>query len=276
VSKLNLGPIGVSLNVSADETYLHEAVDLEGLGFSTLWLPGGQIDSLDRIAAIASATATIPVASAIISPDVYEAETVAELYADLEATSPGRFVLGLGGPQKQRSLQALNEYLDVLDGAEPWVPAQRRILAALGPRKLALARDRCGGAILLLVTPAYTAEVRRILGPDPELVVDQMVVLDTDAARARETARGPLRFLSGVGGYVANFERMGFTQTDIADLGDRLVDELVAWGDLDMVAARIGEHLAAGANQVVLTVLNQGPQPPPLEVATQLVGRLLG
>jgi probable F420-dependent oxidoreductase len=279
MSKLDLGPIGIALNVSADDRYLDEAAELEELGYATIWLPGGQIDSLDRIAQIAGATTTVPVASAIISPDVYGPGEVGRLYAELQASAPGRFLVGLGGPQRPRALRALNDYLDELDRAQPPVPAGRRILAALGPRKLELARDRFAGAIALLVTPDYTNGARRILGDQSALVIDQMLVLDTDAARAREAARRPLRFLSGVGGYRANFDRMGFAETEIADLSDRLVDELVTWGDVDTIAARISEHRQAGADQVVLTILNDDDQPGdhagPIEVARQLAGRLL-
>ena len=274
MSKLDLGPIGIALNVSADDGHLAEAAELEELGYATIWLPGGQIDSLDRIAQIAGATTTIRVASGIISLDVYEPGAVIQLYADLQASAPGRFVVGLGGPQKPRPLAALNDYLDQLDQAEPPVPAGRRILAALGPRKLELARDRAAGAIALLVTPAYTAAARRVLGDQSTLVIDQMLVLGTAATRAREIARRPLRFLSGVSGYRANFARMGFTDDDIADLSDRLVDELVTWGDADAIIARINEHRQAGADQVVLTILNEGDQPAPIEVARQLAGRL--
>jgi len=276
MSKLEAGPIGVALNVSADETYLREAAEVERLGYSTIWIPGGQIDSLDRIAKIVRATSTIDVGSAIISPDVYAADTVTGLYADLQATDPDRFVVGLGGPQAPRSLARLTEYLDALDAGDPPVPAERRILAALGLRKLELARDRCAGAITLLVTPAYTSTARQVLGDHATLVVDQMLVLDTNPSRARETARGPLRFLSQVSGYVANFERMGFSDTDIADLSDRLVDELTVWGDVDAISARVREHLAAGADHVVLGVLNDSSQPGSIEVARQLAGNLLG
>jgi probable F420-dependent oxidoreductase len=276
MSKLDVGPIGIALNVSTDETYLDEAAEAERLGYSTIWLPGGQIDSLDRLAEIVRATTTIPVASAIISPDVYGPDAVIKLYAGLQANAPDRFVVGLGGPQKPRSLAALNDYLDTLDEAHPPVPAERRILAALGPRKLELARDRCAGAIALLVTPAYTTAARHILGEQSTLVIDQMLVLDTDAARARETARGPLRFLSGVGGYLANFERMGFSDTDISGLSDRLVDALVAWGDVDAIVAQVRQHLDAGADQVVLSVLNEDTQPGPIEVARLLASKLVG
>ena len=274
MSKLSLGPVGIALNVSADGSHLKEAAEAEELGYSTIWLPGGQIDDLGRIAEIVRATSSVPVASGIISLDVYPAAEVTRLYAELQATAPDRFVVGLGGPQQPRALGPLNDYLDTLDHADPPVPAGRRILAALGPRKLGLARDRAAGAVPLLVTPAYTAQARRILGGQSTLIISQMVVLEADATRARQAARRPLSFLSGVRGYQANFARMGFTDRDIASLGDRLVDELVTWGSAGKITARISEHLDAGADQVALTVLSEDGQPGPIDVARELAGRL--
>ncbi len=274
MTKLDLGPIGISLNVTPDDTYLAEAAEIEELGYSAIWLPGGQIDSLDRISQVIRATRTIRVAPGIIPTDVYAPSAVTALYAELQASAPDRLVVGLGGSQKPRSLQPLHDYLDKLDEGVPPVPAERRILAALGPRKLEIARDRFAGAITLLVTPAYTADARRILGEDATLIVDQMLVLDTDAARARKTARGHLGFLSGVGGYRANFARMGFADADISNLSDRLVDELVVWGGADTITARLAEQVAAGADHVVLGVLNEGDQPGAIEVARELAGRL--
>jgi len=274
MSKLSLGPVGMALNVSADDTYLSEAAEVEELGYSAIWLPGGQIDSLDRIAKIVGATTSVPVVPGIIPLDVYPAAAVVQLHAQLQASAPDRFLVGLGGPQRPRPLGPLNDYLDALDQAEPPVPAGRRILAALGPRKLELARDRAAGAVALLVTPAYTGQARRILGRESALIINQMMVLDTDAARARQVARGPLSFLSGVSGYRANFARMGFTERDIAGLSDRLVDELVIWGSADKITARVSEHLEAGADQIALTVLSQDGQPRPIEAARELAGRL--
>jgi probable F420-dependent oxidoreductase len=126
----------------------------------------------------------------------------------------------------------------------------------------------------LLVTPAYTRQARRILGDESTLIISQMLVLDTDAARARQAARRPVSFLSGVRGYRASFARMGFTDRDIAGLSDRLVDELVIWGDADRITTRISEHLDAGADQVALTVLSQDGQPGPIEVARELANSL--
>jgi probable F420-dependent oxidoreductase len=272
MGKLGLGALGVALNVSG--SYLDEAAELEGLGYSAIWLPGGQIDNLGRLADVIVATRTARVGSAIIPADVYPPDLVSRFWADLEETAPGRLVAGLGGPQQPRPLRAVNRYLDQLDQAEPPLPRQRRLLAALGPRKLQLARDRCAGAILLLVTPNYIGAARRILGEQPSLVVDQMLVADTDPARARQTARRPLRFLSGLPGYAASFTRMGFTDTDIAELTDRLVDELIIWGDADTIATRIRRQRQAGADHVILHVLAEDGQPGAAEVARRLAGRL--
>src|SRR5580693_3230429 len=198
MSKLDLGPVGLTVEVSADGRHLEEAAALEGLGYSAIWLRGGQIDSLSRIAEVVRATASVPVVPGIISVDVYAPGEVSRLYAELQASAPGRFIAGLGGPQVPRPLRPLRDYLDQLDRGEPPVPASRRILAALGPRKLEIARERAAGAVLLLVTPDYTRTARGILGPQATLVASQLVVVQTDAARAREAARGPLRFLSDV------------------------------------------------------------------------------
>src|SRR5690349_5367418 len=128
MSGMDLGPVGVALNVS--DGYLQEAAELEQLGYSAIWLPGGQIDALSRLADVARATTAAAVGSTIISADAYSPEMVAGLHAQLEAIAPGRLVAGLGGPQAPRAMGALNEFLDRLDQAEPPLPVQRRLLAA--------------------------------------------------------------------------------------------------------------------------------------------------
>jgi len=274
MSELGLGSVGVALSVS--DRYLDEAAELERMGYSAIWLPGGQIDTLGRLADLAGATTAVPVGASVISLDVYDPPQVAGLYAQLEKASPGRLISGLGGPQKPRPLRALGAFLDQLDRGDPPVPAQRRLLAALGPRKLELARDRAAGAIMLLVTPAYLGTARQILGGQRTLVVDQMVVAGTDPGRTRQTARRPLQFLSGLPGYAASFARMGFTEADIAQLSDRLVDELIIWGSPETIAARVGQQLDAGADHIVLHVLSEPGQRGPAEVARTLAGLLPG
>src|SRR5690606_13976580 len=87
---------------------------------------------------------------------------------------------------------ALVEYLDVLDAEG--VPAQRRIISALGPRTLKLATERAAGTHPYLTTPSHTRFARDLLGDGPLLAPEQRLVPTTDAAAARESAR---KFLSG-------------------------------------------------------------------------------
>ena len=192
-----LGPVGVSLDIDPAGAHLDAAAEIEQLGYSTLWIPGGQ---LDRWTGSPSWSGP-PGASRWRRGSSRSTSTRRTRWPggtpELAAEAPGRVVVGLGGPQQQpRPLRALGHYLDQLDAADPPVPAQRRILAALGPRKLALARDRAAGAVPLLVNPGYTAQARAVLGADRALVISQMVVLDADPVRARELARGPLGFLA--------------------------------------------------------------------------------
>ncbi|MCK9896805.1 TIGR03620 family F420-dependent LLM class oxidoreductase [Frankia sp. AgB32] len=252
---VTFGPVGVTYSAQPTDdhdlgiAFAHEA---ESLGYSTLWLPGGQGNTLPAIDAVVRGTERIQVASGIIPVDVVPAPEVAQLYAELEQAAPGRFAVGLGGAHGPRPLRTLGAYLDRLDSEEPVVPAASRILAALGPGMLNLARERAAGAYPYLVTPEYVAGVRATLGPDKALAVLLAVVPGADADTAREIARQPLRFLTTVPGYRNNFLRMGFSESELASLADRLVDAVVAWGDLDTIVARVGEYHAAGADQVVL------------------------
>lgn len=248
---------------------------LEALGYATAWVPGGQLATLDPLEEIASATHSIGVGSGIIAVERFDAATVASTYATIDAVAPGRFLVGLGGAHGPHPLRTLGAYLDELDATDPPVPASARVLAALGPRRLELAAQRCGAALPLLVTPEYTARARAIVGDETALVVAQYVVLDTDPEAARAAAREPMRFLSGVPGYTASFRRQGFDEADVSGLGDRLVDSLVAWGDADTVAARLRQYLDAGADQVDVGVLSTASSPDPRSAWRALSRRLL-
>lgn len=272
MTKLDVGQISVTLSGGSWDAQLGAAAELEDLGYSTIWVAGGQIKSLDRIADVIRATRQVPVATGIIPVGGYPSEAVAKAYAEIEEAHPGRFIAGLGGAHGPKPLQEIGDYLDRLDT----VPQARRVLSALGPRMLELARDRTAGALPLLVTPGYVARARELLGEDSSLVIMQYVVLESDPAKARQIARGPLGFLSGVGGYAAHFRRMGFADEEIADLGDRLVDALVSWGDLDKIASEVSTILAAGADQVAVTVLSPGdPDAVPIAEWRQLAKTLI-
>jgi probable F420-dependent oxidoreductase len=138
------------------------------------------------------------------------------------------------------------------------VPVTDRVLAALGPRVLGLARDRAAGAHPYFTTPEHTAQAREILGEGKLLVPEQKVVLATDPVAGRALAREALNFYLSLPNYTNNWLRLGFTESDLADGGsDRLVDALVPWGDEDVIRERIQAHLAAGADHVALQVLNE-------------------
>jgi len=247
-----LGPIGLaSSNPYTDDAAVvaEEARRVESLGFSTLWRSG----NLPMLDAAVRATASIPVATGIIPVDSVPAADVVATYQSLQRDHPGRFIVGLGGAHGARPLETLNAYLDTLDAAG--LAANSRMLAALGPNMLALARDRASGAYPFLVTPAYVANARAALGADKTLAVLLMVMPTTGREAARQAAAVPLGFLTNVGGYRRNLLRQGFSESDIGDVSDRLLDGITAWGELDSIAARVAEYRAAGADQVVLRIL---------------------
>jgi probable F420-dependent oxidoreductase len=185
--------------------------------------------------------------------DSVSAADVIATYRSLQHDHPGRFIVGLGGAHGARPLKTLNAYLDALDAAG--LNADSRVLAALGPNMLALARDRANGAYPFLVTSSYVTDARALLGADKTLAVLLMVMPTTDRGAARQAAATPLDFLTKVGGYRRNLSRQGFSESDIDDASDRLLDGITASGDLDSIAARVGEYRAAGADQVVLRIL---------------------
>jgi probable F420-dependent oxidoreductase len=247
-----LGPIGLASSYPYTDdvaVVTDEAQRIEALGFSTLWRSG----NLPMLEAAVRATTSIPVATGIIPVDSVPTTDVIATYRSLQRDHPGRFVVGLGGAHGARPLKTLNAYLDVLDDAG--VAAGSRVLAALGPNMLALARNRAGGAYPFLVTPAYVADARAVLSADKTLAVLVMVLPTTDREAARQAAATPLDFLTKVGGYRRNLLRQGFSESDIDDVSDRLIDGITAWGDVDAITARIAEYRSAGADQVVVRML---------------------
>ena len=254
--RIDLGRFGAVVSPATDG-YVDLAVQLEGLGFSTIWLTGGPMSHLGQVTELVEATSTARIAPGIISVDRFAAADVAELYAELEGTAPGRFVVGLGGAHGADPLGTLNGYLDELD-----VPVSRRILAALGPRMMRLARDRAAGAFPVLITPDYAARARTVLGDDTTLAVEQLVVLETDPERARRVAHQPLDFLGRLPGYQASFRRQGFSESEVEAIGDQLLDGVVAWGDVAAVVARAVALEEAGADHVAFSVLSDRATPP--------------
>lgn len=246
------------------------AAELEGLGFSALWVPdvGGDLfGSLDHLLA---ATSSVVIATGILNVWMHTPAETSEWRAGLAEADRDRLLLGIGishasfinaheGMSWEKPLTTMRTYLDGLDAGG--VPPESRCLAALGPKMLELARDRSAGAHPYLVTPEHTALARETMGPDALLAVEQGVVLETDPGAARAVARGALSIYANLPNYTNNWRRLGFTDEDVATLSDRLVDEVVAWGDEEALAARVQAHVDAGADHVCVQLLAAPGEP---------------
>jgi probable F420-dependent oxidoreductase len=269
------------------EQVARTAQTLERLGFGTLWMSAGFGDRLpEPFAACLDATAKLAVATGILSVWHVPAARAAAAAATLETAHPGRFVLGLGashaplvereGQRYDRPFSKVSTYLDELDQADPPLPAQRRALAALGPRMLELAATRSAAAHPYFVPVEHTALAKSIIADRCLLAPEQAVVLEAEPSRAREIARQHTRYYLRLANYSGNLRRLGYCDDDLADGGsDRLVDAVVAWGSDEAIAARLREQFDAGADHVCLQVLTPDGGPAPDEAFERLAAIVL-
>jgi probable F420-dependent oxidoreductase len=244
------------------------AARIESLGFGTVWIGGSPPGDLALAESMLDATTSLTVATGIVNMWSTPADEVAPSYHRIAAKHPDRFLLGVGVGHPEatsdytRPYATVVEYLDRLDELE--VPAAGRALAALGPKVLDLARDRSAGAHPYLTTPDHTRSARERLGDGVLLAPEHKVVLDTDPIAARAVGRPRVQqpYL-GLRNYRNNLARLGWAAEDMDDGGsDALIDALVAHGTPEQVAARLDEHLAAGADHVCAQVLTAGMQAP--------------
>jgi probable F420-dependent oxidoreductase len=260
---IELGRIGIWRHATGLTPEL--AAEVEALGYGAIWIGSSPDGDLRLAEQLLDATDHIAVATGIVNVWKDDAATVAASYHRIAARHADRFLLGLGigHPEATREYRqpyaTLVGYLDELD--DLGVPAETRVLAALGPKVLALAARRSAGAHPYLVTPEYTREARHLLGAGPLLAPEQKVVLETDPERARAIGRPRVeKPYLGLSNYLANLRRLGWTDADLADGGsDRLIDALVLHGDAEEIGRGITAHLDAGADHVAIQVL--GPEP---------------
>lgn len=239
-----------------------QATEIEALGYGAVWVGGSPPAALSWVEPILQATTTLCVATGIVNIWSAPAQRVAESFHRIEAAYPGRFLLGIGVghaemiSEYRKPYNALVEYLDRLD--DYGVPANRRVVAALGPRVLGLSARRSAGAHPYLTTPEHTARARELIGPSAFLAPEHKVVLTTDSARARTVGRQALDMYFNLANYRNNWKRLGFTDDEVSRPGsDRQVDAVVAYGTPDAIAARLNEHLLAGADHVPIQVLTE-------------------
>lgn len=248
------------------------AAELEAMGWGAIWIPEAVgRDPFVHAAGLLGATERVVVATGIANLYMREPVAMNAAWQTLSEAHPARFLLGIGvshrpmveglvGTEYLPPLAMMRDYLERMDTSMYVAPAPtdpaERVLAALGPKMLELARDHARGAHPYFVPPEHTEIARTILGDGPLLAPEQMVVLETDPAKAREVARAAMGLYVTLPNYVNNLFRLGFTEDDVTDgISDRLVDAIVAWGDAETVATRVRAHHDAGADHVCVQVL---------------------
>ncbi len=247
---------------------------VESLGFGALWVAEAVgRDPFVSSAVLLSATEKLCVATGIANIYARDPMTMVAGQKTVAEAFPERFLLGLGvshahlvaGIRKHdysKPFSYMADYLNRMDASRFMAQGPEhdpgRVLAALGPRMLELSASKANGAHPYFTTPEHTASAREALGPDALLAPEQMVVLSTDPSEARRIAREGMKIYLGLPNYWNNLLRFGFTEDDRADGGsDRLVDAIVAWGSDENVAARIRQHVEAGADHVCIQVLRE-------------------
>jgi probable F420-dependent oxidoreductase len=243
--------------------------ELEELGWRAFWIPEVRgREALTHAGYLLSCTRQMHVINGIAQIWSREARSTYGASLLLADAYPNRHVLGLGFGGSDRPgttpMAAMTKYLDELDALETPNPEPRapihRILAAYGPRMLELARDRSAGAHTYHVNAAHTAQAREILGPHAFLGVEHAVLFEPDPHKARAIAREHLHVYLTTKYNIAKFRRLGYSEEEIANGGsDRIVDDLVFWGDLDTIVEKLHGHVEAGADHVGVQVIGIEP-----------------
>jgi probable F420-dependent oxidoreductase len=244
---------------------------IEGLGYPAVWVPegGSSREIFAHLSLLLAATREMTVCSGIANVTARHPEAMAGGARTLADAYGERVVLGIGighqytaGRRRQEwedPVGRMASYLEAMDaarmGPDPEVPA-RRLIAALGPRMLAVAASKALGAHTYFVPVEHTAQARELLGPEPVLAVEQTAIVSRDPAVARGIARPWAADYLSLPNYANNWRRLGY-QDDLDEGGsDRLIDAAFAWGDVSSIASRVREHLDAGADHVCVQVIS--------------------
>src|SRR5215213_1999821 len=202
------------------------AAELDELGYTALWIPdvGGPV--LDSVAHLLASTKQAVIATGILNLWMHEPSDVAASYASLTEKHGERFLLGIGVSHAplidskepglyRKPLAATRAFLDAIDATDQPVPAENRVLAALGPKMLELSATRARGAHPYLVTPDHTRQAREVLGDGPLLLPEQTVLLADSRDKARAIGTDWLRAYLALPNYANNLLRSGFTDDDL-------------------------------------------------------------
>jgi len=266
--------------------------EYERLGYPVVWMPEsvGSKEVFAHASIMLAGSERAIVAPGIASIYARDPMAMAGGAKALAEAYPGRFVLGIGVSHKPsvesrghdygRPVETMAAYLDAMDaasyaGPDPGEPVPL-VLAALGPKMLELAAGRADGAHPYFVPVEHTPMARERIGAETCLAVEQTAVLSTDAVAARKIGRAFARHYLALPNYANNLRRLGWSDEDIANDGsDRLIDAVVAWGDVDAIVARVKAHLDGGADHVCVQLRAESSADPSLEGYAELAAGLL-
>lgn len=272
--------------------------EIDRLGYGALWYPEGlgTRESFSNGALLLAASERMLIASGITNIWGRDPVSSANAARVLSDGFDDRFLMGLGVSHKRqvdprghaygKPVATMRAYLDAMDD-DPFVspqdenpvkrPVVSRVLAALRPPMLELAAERAQGAHTYLVPVEHTRRAREIMGPDALLIVEQKVVLDANPAEAFRRARASIGWYLDTPNYRKNLEWLGYSESELDNGGsDRLVNDLVAYGNEEAILARVQEQLAAGADQVAIQPLGADDDPFGLAMLRELAPVLLG
>ena len=289
--RMQLGRLGLwtfQLDLQPMARAREAVAELEELGFGCIWVPEAVgREPFANASLLLSGGTRIAVATGIASIHARTAMTMQAGWKTVTEAFPDRFLLGLGvshqpmvegvhGHAYDKPYSTMVSYLDAMDrgmyfATAPSSPPQRA-LAALGPKMLRLSAERGVGAHPYFVPVEHTVMAREVLGAGPLLAPEQAVVFETDPSKARDIARRHMATYLRLPNYTNNLKRVGWSQDDIETASDALVDAIVAWGDLDRIAARVKAHLDAGADHVSVQVLPADPSGLPMTEWRELAG----
>src|ERR1041385_5772516 len=285
-----IGKIGIWFNHSAmpiaDSVTFAQRV--ESCGYGALWIPESiGREPFSHLACLANKTSRLVLATGIANIWARDAVTMAAAQKTLVEASGNRFLLGLGvshvplvegvrGHHYHKPLSYMRSYLEKMAAAPYDAPAPAEkppiVLAALREKRLALARDKTDGAHPYFVSPNHTRRARKILGTGKLLAPAQAVILETDPAKARAAAREYMKiYVPRLPNYINNLLELGYTEADFANgCCDRLVDDIVVWGDVSTIKARLQEHYDAGADHVCILPLSTTGRLPNMKAVEML------
>jgi probable F420-dependent oxidoreductase len=279
---MELGKLGVwagmdGMSATAAAAF---AKRVEERGYGALWIPEGRgRNALVHASWLLSRTERLIVATGIANIYARDAMAMAGGQRALAEQSGGRFLLGVGvshrptvegvrGHAYGKPVATMRAYLQAMREAPYGAPqpADRplTVVAALGPRMMALSAELADGAHPYNTTPEHTAQARAILGRGKLLCPEVWVLLETDRARAHSAARQTLSRYLQLENYINGWHRQGFGDDDLAGGGSgRFLDAMVAWGDEGAIRARIQQHWDAGADHVCIQPISpQGSREP--------------